>query len=148
MSRYPPARPSVPFGIRGTPWKFGLSCLIAQPRVLSNYFRRQGWMFHHQRSLSRYRKNIGSISASMLPTPARGRDGWGTMKTLAEEVSEKIARLEARVVVDEEACKHLRELWNLIWTEWCYDPASESSQRFAGQLKPHIDALNAKFKFK
>ncbi len=71
-----------------------------------------------------------------------------TNMTLAEEIAEKVAKLEARVIVDDEACNHLRALWNMIWAEWCYDPASESSQRFASHLKPHIDALNAKYKFK
>ena len=70
------------------------------------------------------------------------------MKTLAEEVAEKVAKLEARVVVDEDACRHLCALWNSIWAEVYYDPASESSQRFASYLLPHINALNEKLKFK
>ena len=69
-------------------------------------------------------------------------------KTLAEEVAEKIAKLEARVVIDQEAVAHLQSLWNSIWAEVYYDPSSESSQRFAKHLEPHITALNAKFKFK
>ena len=71
-----------------------------------------------------------------------------TEMTLAEEVSEKIATLEARVVVDEEACRHLATLWNSIQAEAWYDPASESSQKFAKYLLPHIDALNKKLKFR
>jgi hypothetical protein len=70
------------------------------------------------------------------------------MMTLAEEVADKIAKLEARVVVDQEDVEHLTALWNSIWAEVHYDPASESSQRFASYLQPHIDALNKKFKFK
>ena len=68
--------------------------------------------------------------------------------TLAEEIADKVAKLEARVVVDEEACRHLSALWHSIQAECCYDPASASSQRFAEYLKPHIDALNTKFKFR
>ena len=68
--------------------------------------------------------------------------------TLAEEIADKVAKLEARVVVDAEACRHLIDLWCCIQAEAWYDPASESSQRFAQRLKPHIDALPAKWKFK
>ena len=68
--------------------------------------------------------------------------------TLAEEIAEKAAQLEARTVVDDEAIHHLNSLWRSIWAEVHYDPASESSRRFAEHLLPHIEALNAKFKFK
>lgn len=68
--------------------------------------------------------------------------------TLAEEIADKVARLEARVVIDEEALGHLRALWNSIWAEVYYDPASKETKRFAEYLLPHIDALNKKFKFK
>ena len=70
------------------------------------------------------------------------------MTTIAEEIAEKAAKLEARVVVDDEAVYHLNALWNSIWAEVYYDPASESSRKFANHLLPHIDALNKKFKFK
>jgi hypothetical protein len=68
--------------------------------------------------------------------------------TLAEEIAEKAAKLEARTVFDDECIHHLSALWNSIWSEVYYDPASESSKRFAEHLMPHIEALNDKLKFK
>jgi hypothetical protein len=43
--------------------------------------------------------------------------------TLAEEIFDKVAKLEARIVVDKEALYHLNALWNSIWAEVYYDPA-------------------------
>jgi hypothetical protein len=68
--------------------------------------------------------------------------------TLAEELSQKVAALEARVVVPTEALAHMNALWCSIQAEVWYDPASDATQRFAKHLQPHIEALNTIFKFK
>lgn len=69
-------------------------------------------------------------------------------KPLSQEVAEKIAALEARVAVDDEAMHHLRELYAKIWPEAFYDPGSAAVEKYAQDLWPHIDALNKKLRFK
>jgi hypothetical protein len=69
-------------------------------------------------------------------------------KSVADEIHEKVAALEARQALSADALHHLGSLWNSIWAEVYYDPASESSQRFAAHLMPHINALNDELKFK
>lgn len=70
------------------------------------------------------------------------------MKTVAEEIAEKVSKLEARQVFSKEALEHLRALWNIIQAEVMYDPYNDATQMFAAHLKPHIDALNAELKFR
>lgn len=68
--------------------------------------------------------------------------------TFAEEVKQKIDGLEARQALSKEALGHLSALYNSIWAEVCYDPASEATRRFATYLLPHIKALNDELKFR
>lgn len=69
-------------------------------------------------------------------------------KTVTEQVTEMVAKLEARQAISKEALGHLSALWNSIQAEAWYDPASDATKRFAAHLKPHIDALNAELKFR
>jgi hypothetical protein len=70
------------------------------------------------------------------------------MGEIADRVHREVAALEARQVLSADALYHLNALWCSIQAEVWYDPASESSQRFAQYLLPHIDALNKELKFK
>lgn len=70
------------------------------------------------------------------------------VQTIAEEIAEKVAKLEARQALSKEALGHLCALWNTIQAECWYDPYNDDTQRFAMHLKPHIDALNNELKFR
>lgn len=67
---------------------------------------------------------------------------------LSEEIAQKVAALEARVVVSDAVMAHLRDMYNIIGAEAWYDPASETVERFANQLWPHMKALNEELKFR
>lgn len=67
---------------------------------------------------------------------------------LAEKLKQNIDELKARCKVSDEAMTNMSLLYSLIWTEACYDPMNESTERFAKKLLPHIQALNAEFRFK
>lgn len=56
--------------------------------------------------------------------------------------------LSARLQVDDECMQHLCALYEKIWPEACYDPMTKETEKFARDLLPHIQALNAKLKFK
>ena len=48
----------------------------------------------------------------------------------------------------DEMAKHLREIYNLVWTEACYDPFNDSTKAMGQRLLPHITALNDELHFK
>jgi hypothetical protein len=72
----------------------------------------------------------------------------GTALETLDEARAEVATLQARLAVDDDAMKHLAELYALIWIEANYDPFNEGTERFAKKLEPHIRALNDKYRFK
>ena len=67
---------------------------------------------------------------------------------LTDDIKNAFDQLKARIVVSDDAMRHLNQLYALIWTEACYDPDTEDTQKYAARLLPHIEALNKELKFK
>lgn len=63
------------------------------------------------------------------------------------KISEQVAALEARVVVDDECVELLSAIKGRVWGEARCDPLNDSTQKFAAGLMPWIERLNEKLNF-
>ena len=60
----------------------------------------------------------------------------------------QVTTTTVEVALDPEAAALLSKLYGLIWTEACYDPSTEGSEKFARECLPLIKRLNEMWRFK
>ncbi|MDO8596616.1 MAG: hypothetical protein Q7R45_08330 [Sulfuricaulis sp.] len=66
---------------------------------------------------------------------------------LIDRLKTELNVLKARLAIDDDAMKHLHEIYFLAFSSW-YDPDNAEHTKWGKKLWPHISALNDKLKFK